>query len=290
MMTRGIDQGASLRIITEGLGVSPQVQGVGPRSIAITSGKGGVGKTSVAANLAFILAGMGLKVVVLDADMGLANVDVILGLSPRLTLRDFLFGNCDLRDILLDGPGGIRVLPGGSGQWELTDLSRDQQLMLVAGINTLREEHDLLLIDTAAGLSSNVLRFNALAEEVLVVVTPEPTSITDAYAIIKLMFLRHRRNRFLVLVNEARNEREAREAFEGLNGVVERFLRFSLTEVGSLPWDPAVTRAVKSQKPFAHLFPEAKATHSLQEVAGRLRGMTPRADSLGGMTLFGPYA
>jgi len=284
-----MDQGATLRLMSAEKRMMAPMPEQTLRSVAITSGKGGVGKTSVAANLAFVFAQMGVRVLVLDADLGLANIDVLLGLSPKRTLRDFLSGACDLREVLLEGPGGMRILPAGSGIWELTQLSREQRLALSAGINELRDEHDLLLIDTAAGVSSNVLHFNATAEEVVVVVTPEPTSIADAYAVIKLMFVRHSRKRFLLLVNEARSPKEADEVFQGLNRVVERFLDFSLTELGSIPWDQAVTRSIKSQRPFAELFPSAKATQSLKEMAIRLRSMPPRSESLGEMTLFGPY-
>ncbi len=290
MITRVMDQGATLRMLRASAASRENPYAQGLRSIAVTSGKGGVGKTSIVVNLAFLLSQMGVRVLVLDADMGLANIDVVLGLSPENTLKDFLAGTCELREVLLEGPGGMKILPAGSGVWELTDLNQQQRLSLIGAVNALREEHDLLLIDTAAGVSSNVLQFNAIAEEVMIVVTPEPTSITDAYAVIKLMFTRYRRRSFLTLVNGARMARDARETFQGLNGVVERFLQFSLTELGSLPWYPVVARSVRSQRAFADLFPTAKATQSLRDVALRLRDMSGRTESYGEITLFGPYA
>lgn len=262
---------------------------VGLRSIAVTSGKGGVGKSSVVANLALILAEMEVRVLVLDGDMGLANIDVLLGLSPQYTLKDFLQGDRNLGDIVLEGPKGMRVLPAGCGIMELTDLSREQRLSLVSEINALGKEHDLLLIDTGAGVSSNVLLFNALAEEIMVVVTPEPASITDAYALIKLMSLKYRRRHFAVLVNEARSEKEANQVFQALNRTVESLLQVSLTELGFLPWDANVVRSVKSQKPFVELFPAARITQQLRKVAHRLRGLSRRAETLGELTFFGPY-
>jgi flagellar biosynthesis protein FlhG len=289
-MMGATDQGATLRLMSANKDLVALAGDRGLRSLAITSGKGGVGKTSIAANLAFVLAGMGVRVLVLDADMGLANIDVLLGLSPQRTLRDFLSGTCDLREVLLEGPNGMHILPSGSGLWELTHLSREQRLVLMSGINDLKDEHDLLLIDTAAGVSPNVLHFNATAEEVLVVVTPDPPSITDAYALIKLMFTRYRRRHFLVVVNGARNGQEAGETFRGLNGVVERFLHLSLTDLGSVPCDPAVARSVRSQRPFADLYPSAKATQSLEALARRLLAVSPRGEAAGEMTLFGPYA
>ena len=210
MMTRMMDQSATLRIMSASKAQPSPSPTNGLRSIAVTSGKGGVGKTSLVANLAFLLGEMGTRVLVLDADMGLANIDVLLGLSPQYTLKDFLDGTLALRDILIEGPGAMKILPAGSGVLELTDLNREQRLSLVGEINALGRDHDLLLIDTAAGVSSNVLHFNALAEEVIVVVTPQPASITDAYALIKLMSMRYRRRHFLVLVNEASSKKEGR--------------------------------------------------------------------------------
>ncbi|MGQ9857092.1 MAG: MinD/ParA family protein [Thermodesulfobacteriota bacterium] len=289
MMLAG-DQGATLRRMRLRRHAGEALEAPSLRSLAITSGKGGVGKTSLAANLACVLAETGSKVLLLDADMGLANVDVLLGLSPERTIKDFLAGHCPLRDVIVEGPAGIRILPAGSGQSDLTYLSRDQRLTLYAGINGFGQEYDLILIDTAAGVSPNVLHFNAMAERLLVVVTPEPTSITDAYAMIKLMFIHYKRRDFWILVNGARSVQEATETFGGLNGVVERFLRFSLTDLGWVPWDSAVARSVRSQRPFVHLYPEARATQNLRGVARRLREMAGREESLGEMTFFGPYA
>jgi flagellar biosynthesis protein FlhG len=249
-----------------------------------------VGKTTIVANLAYLMAKMDMRVLVLDADMGLANIDLLLGLSPIYTLKDFLDGSRCIREILLEGPSGMRILPAGSGVWELTHLNREQRLSLMAEINALRGEHDVLLIDTAAGVSSNVLHFNAAAEEVVVLVTPEPTSITIAYALIKLMSMRYRRKRFLILVNESKSEQEAKQVFQGLNGVVERFLQFSLTNLGFLPWDAAVGRSIRSQRALVELFPEAKVVQRLQKVALQLRALPGRKESFGEITLFGPYA
>jgi flagellar biosynthesis protein FlhG len=289
MITHSMDQGATLRLISYLRTPVDQEMVKGLRSIAVTSGKGGVGKTTVVANLACLMARMNLRVLVLDADMGLANIDLLFGLSPSYTMKDFLDGSRGLREILLEGPSGMRILPAGSGVWELTHLTSEQRLSLMGEINALRGEHDVLLIDTAAGVSPNVLHFNAVAEEVVILVTPEPTSITDAYALIKLMSLRYRRKRFLVLVNESRNEQEAKQVFQGLNGVVERFLQFSLTNLGSLPWDSAVSRAIKSQRALVELFPEARVVQRLREVAQQLRALPARKESFGEMTLFGPY-
>ena len=290
MVTRVADQGATLRAMSSSKMALEQSLAGGLRSIAITSGKGGVGKTTIVANLGYLLSTMGVRVLVLDGDMGLANIDVLLGLSPVHTMRDFLSGYRELRDVLIDGPGGMKILPTGSGVWEMTDLNREQRLSLMTEINALKDDHDILLIDTAAGVSSNVLHMNAVAEEVVVVVTPEPTSITDAYALIKLLYIRNKRRRFLILVNQARSVREAKQVFQGLNNVVERFLEFSLEEMGSIPWDSNVSRSIRSQQAMAELFPDTRAVKKLKEVAQRLKKLPARKDSAGEMTLFGPYA
>lgn len=260
------------------------------RSMAITSGKGGVGKTSLTANLALLLCDMGVRTLVLDADAGLANIDVVLGLSPKLTLRDFLYGDSDIEDIVMEGPGGMRVVPAGSGVLELTHLDRDQRLRLNEAINGLAAGHDLLLIDTPAGISSNVLHFNAMSEEIMVVVTPEPTSLTDAYALVKLMVTRHRRRHFSILVNGTRSPAEGEQAFWGLNQAAERFLGISLVQAGFIPWDPSVPRSVRSQEPFVRINPTGKATESLRQVAARILDMKPRQGSDAEVILFGPYA
>lgn len=285
------DQGATLRKLSlrGRIGHNPAGSSC-VRSLAVTSGKGGVGKTSLAANLACLISDMGKKVLLFDADMGLANVDVLFGLNPERTIKDFLEGRYLLEEIITDGPSGLKILPGGSGQWELTHLTKEQRLLLYSGINLLRGEHDILLIDTAAGVSQNVLHFNAMAERLIVIVTPEPTSITDAYALIKIMFLNYRRRDFLILVNNVRSAQEARVTFEGLNRVVETFLKFSLKELGWIPWDGSIINSVRSQRPFVHMFPEAKATRKLKEIAAKIMDMAGREDSIGEMTLFGPYA
>ncbi|MGQ9655623.1 MAG: MinD/ParA family protein [Thermodesulfobacteriota bacterium] len=260
------------------------------RSMAITSGKGGVGKTSLTANLALLLCDMGVRTLVLDADAGLANIDVLLGLSPKLTLKDFIAGDSSMEDIVMEGPGGMKVVPAGSGVLELTHLDRDQRLRLNEAINGLAARHDLLLIDTPAGVSSNVLHFNAMSEEIMVVVTPEPTSLTDAYALVKLMVTKHRRLRFSVLVNAIRSQAEGEQAFWGLNQAAERFLGVSLVQAGCIPWDPSVPRSVRSQEPFVRMAPTARATESLRQVAARIMEMKPRQGSDAEVILFGPYS
>jgi flagellar biosynthesis protein FlhG len=161
-----------------------------PRVISITSGKGGVGKTNVVANLAFAFTRMGRKVLVLDADLGLANIDILLGLTPQYTIEHFLRGEKSLSEIMTKGPGGMSILPASSGVYELVNLNEAEKLFLLNEVDLIADQIDLLLIDTGAGISSNVLYFNTAAQESIVIATPEPTSITDAYALIKVLATR----------------------------------------------------------------------------------------------------
>ena len=200
------DQAYTLRrIVRDGRAASM------PQVIAVTSGKGGVGKTSFVINAAIILASVGKKVLILDADLGLANIDVMLGLTPRYNIQHVLDGECSLRDIMIEGPAGIRIIPSASGIQELSDLSSEQQLTLVNALDHFDDDIDYMFVDTGAGISRNVMYFNAAAQRILVVATPEPTSITDAYALIKVVHKKYGINRFALVVNNVRSKVEGDE-------------------------------------------------------------------------------
>lgn len=258
----------------------------GVHTIAVASGKGGVGKTNVVANLAVALQRHGRRVVVVDADLGLANVDTLLGLNPRATLRHVLRGECAIQDTVVEGPAGIRVVPAASGFEELTQLSHEQRLHLLAQVDSLEGSCDVVLIDTGAGISQNVLFFATAAQQTLVVVTPDPTSLTDAYALIKVLATRYAERSFGVLVNMARSEWEARRTFTQLLRVAERFLHVSLDWVGWVPLDPEVGEAVRRQQAVLDLAPGAPASRAFREVAERLaRGPETRTPK-GGLQFF----
>ncbi|MFN8542726.1 MAG: MinD/ParA family protein [Candidatus Binatia bacterium] len=255
------------------------------RVVAVTSGKGGVGKTSVTANVAVALAQRGKRVCVLDADLGLANLDVVLGLSPRESLLDVLRGERRLMDVVVDGPAGVRVIPAASGVAELTALGPEGQLRLLEEVDSLDGSLDVLLVDTAAGISSNVLWFAAAAAEALVVITPEPTAITDAYALIKVLATRHGRRDFLVVVNMAAGRADAEAAFRRLARVAERFLRVALHYQGYVPLDDMVPRAVRGQQPVVLSAPGAPASLAIGMLAERIAARDP-AGASGGMQFF----
>jgi flagellar biosynthesis protein FlhG len=268
----------------EGGGAPP---GKGPRVIAVSSGKGGVGKTNVVANLAFALTRLGEKVLVWDADLSLANLDVLLGLTPRYTIEHLLSRKRKLLEILVEGPGGMTILPASSGIQELAALDESQKLFLLSELEGLADKISVLLIDTGAGISSNVLYFNIAAEELIVVVTPEPTSMTDAYALMKVLAHKHQKKNFAVLVNSARSGPEAREVFRKISRVVDRFLGdVSLDYAGFIPFDEKLPAAVKQQRAVLEAFPQAASSRSFMEIARALREKPGRGESCGNLQFF----
>ena len=237
------------------------------RIIAVTSGKGGVGKTNVVANLAVSLSELGKKVVVLDADFGLANIDVLLGLTPRFHLGHVLFGNKTLTEIMVQGPKGIRIIPASSGLQRLSELTQAQRDQLVESFADLDTDTDYFLVDTAAGISTNVIHFLMAAHEVIVVRAPEPTDIVDAYATIKIILAADPEKQVRVLINSVQNESEAREVFTQINTVVKRFLNCEVSFFGHVERDGHVRRAVRSQVLVTHLFPNAPASRCFRNLA-----------------------
>lgn len=256
----GLDAMASEAISHEPLNARTRV-------IAVSSGKGGVGKTNVVANWAVALARLSQRVLVLDADLSLGNLDVLLGLVPRYTIEHVLSGACTLEEICLEGPAGIHVLPASSGVPHLTTLTEAQQLMIQEQLEHLAAGMDVLLIDTGAGISPNVTFFASSANETVIVVTPEPTSLTDAYALIKVLTRRYREHRFKVLVNLAKGPREAADVFRKLDRAVDRFLQVAVESIGYVPQDDYVPFAVKRQKAVAELYPDSPASQAFARLA-----------------------
>lgn len=243
----------------------------GIRVISVTSGKGGVGKTNVVANLALALCSMGKRVLVLDADLGLANMDVMLGLNPRYTISHVLKGEKRLEEVMVSSPGGFKLIPAASGLQELTELDDSQRLFLLNELDLLQDMFDILLIDTGAGISSNVMYFNFAAMEKVVIVTNEPTSLTDAYALIKVLYHKYRQKRFKVLVNAARSAEEAYRIYRHLGLVADQFLGSpSLDYLGWIPYDRLVPMAIRQQQMVLQRYPDSAAGKSFMEVAKTL--------------------
>ena len=245
--------------------------------IAVTSGKGGVGKTNVVANLAMALSLGGKRVLVLDADLGLGNLDVLLGVVPQYTLEHVLSGAKRVSEIILQGPGGIMILPASSGIQDLTALSREQQVILQDELDRISADVDVLLIDTGAGISSNVLFFAVAAQEILVVASPEPTSITDAYALMKVLSSRFSERHFRLLVNMAKSQRDAREVYRKIGLVADRFLNVSIDYVGYIPADEHVPKAVCRQRAVVEAYPHAPASQEFYRLADTVGHWSPTA-------------
>jgi len=253
--------------------------------IAVTAGKGGVGKSNVSVNLAVALAQMNKSVMLMDADLGLANVDIMLGLHTKYNLSHVIQGTCHLSDIILQGPNGIRVIPAASGTEFMTQLTKAEHAGIIDAFNELTDDLDYMIIDTAAGISDTVLSFTRSSQELIVVVCDEPTSLTDAYALIKVMSKRYEWTRFHILANMVRNIKDGRELFNKLFKVAEQFLDVQLDYLGAIPFDEHVHKAVKKQKPVVLAYPDSLATASIRELAAGVSNW-PYNPLLGGNTSF----
>ncbi len=258
-----------------------------PRVIAVTSGKGGVGKTNIVGNLAVAFASLDKKVMIFDADLGLANIDIILGLNPVYNMGHVINGEKTLSDIIMDGPKKIKVIPAGSGLSELTQLTEGQKLNLLTEFETLDETIDIFLIDTGAGISSNVLYFNLAADECIIVATNEPTSITDAYAMMKVMAVQHDKKYFKLLVNMSDSAEIAKSVYLNLNQATDRFLNGVVIEyIGYLPSDIMLKKAVINRKTVLEMFPDAISSKAFIKLAVNMLESPLRYDSDGNIKFF----
>jgi flagellar biosynthesis protein FlhG len=253
-----VDQAAGLRRM-----VSPEPV----RVIAVTGGKGGVGKTNISINLAVAMADQGKRVMVLDADLGLANIDVVLGLHPDYDLSHVLRGERTLEEVLIEGPSGVQVAPAASGVQQMAELSEAEHAGLIRAFSDVGSGLDAMVVDTAAGISDSVVSFSRAAQEVVVVVCDEPASITDAYALIKLLNREYGIDRFRILSNMARGAQEGRDLYRKMCRVTDRYLDVMLSFMGSIPYDDNLRKAVKSQKPVVHAFPRSRAAQAFKNLA-----------------------
>jgi flagellar biosynthesis protein FlhG len=259
--------------------------GSGVKVIAVASGKGGVGKTNTVINLAAALAGAGSRVMVLDADLGLGNLDVMLGLAPEYNLKHVFNGEKRLSEIIVEGPRGIRIIPAASGIQEVTRAGTREQQILMEQLGEYEEQLDFFLIDAAAGISDMVTGFVRAADAALIVATPEPTSMTDAYALMKVLCNRYGEKKFYLLLNQVTGEGEARQIYSQLSRVGEKFLDITLIFLGYIPKDASIPRAVRSQQAVVEKEPDSPAALAFVEVARRLKRL-PLQRGRGGLSYF----
>jgi len=249
--------------------------------IAVTSGKGGVGKSNITVNLAVMLAQQGQKLLVMDADLGLANIDVLLGLTPQYNLSHVLSGECSLEDTIIDGPEGIKIIPASSGTRSMADLSPAENAGIIRAFSELTTPIDTLLIDTAAGLSDSVVSYVRASREVIVVVCDEPASITDAYAMIKVMNRDFDVQRFHILANQAHSIQQGRELYIKLSRVAEKYLDATLDFIGSIPYDDYLKKSVQKQKCVTQTYPRSPASMAFRKLAQKVQSW-PVPKTMGG--------
>lgn len=254
--------------------------------IAVTSGKGGVGKTNIAVNLAVSMARQGREVVLFDADLSLANVDIALGLKPRYDIRHVMSGERTLEEILLEGPEGVRIVPASSGISSMTDLSTPERAGLISAFSELTIPIDTLIVDTGAGIDSSVLSFSSACQSIIVVICDEPTSITDAYALIKVLNKECGVKKFQLLANMVDNESQGRLLYGKLSRVAERFLDVSLGYLGAIPRDSYLRKAVQQQSAVVEVYPRCPSAQALMKVADNIHIDAGPCTGTGGLGFF----
>ena len=258
-----------------------------PRVIAVTSGKGGVGKTNIVGNLAVAMTRLGKRVVIIDADVGLANIDIVFNLRPEYNIRHVVSGEKSLSEVMVRTGHGIGILPGGSGFADLTRLDQGEKLTLLAEFETLADQADVIFLDTGAGISSNVLYFNAASDECLVVATTEPTSITDAYALMKVMSQEHATRHFKLVVNMVEKEADAKRVYQTLSNALDKFLKNVVLEyAGFIPFDPGLQAAVRNRSILLDTSSNTPAGEAMTDIAAKLLRSEGKNNARGSLNFF----
>jgi len=285
------DQASSLREMVK-KGQNPEGRKKMPRKnslrvVAVSSGKGGVGKTNVVAGLALSLARTGKKVLIIDADLGLANIDILFNVRPELNISDVMNGEATIKEILVDLQENISLIPAGSGISDLTRLSDAQKLSLLNEFDSVDGDFDYVLVDTGAGISDNVLYFNIAADDCIIVTTTEPTAITDAYALMKVMSLEHGYRHFKLIVNMVKSEKDAKKVYFSLSQAASKFLDSAVIEyIGCLPVEPKISESVIRRMPYINSNPDSEFTNAMTKIAGVLSRSVPKNTDSGNLKLF----
>lgn len=254
--------------------------------VAVTSGKGGVGKTQLSVNLSVALASMHRRVVLLDADFGLGNADLLMGLQPETTIADVIAGQASLQDILMEGPGGIRFVPASSGVQGMTALSGQQHAALIHGFGALSDDLDVLVVDTASGISETVVNFVSASQEVILVICGEPASVADARALVKVLSEERGVFRFRVVANMVRNAQEGKTAFAALNAACEDSLDVALHYLGHVPFDEHMRLAAQKRKPLLEVAPRSRGAQAIRVLAEKIDRLPPSAVPSGQLEFF----
>ena len=255
------------------------------RVIAVASGKGGVGKTNVSVNVGISLVQMGQRVVLMDADMGLANVDILLGVYPKYNLSHVLAGEKTLDEIMVTAPSGLKLIPGASGIQKMTELSTIEQAAVIRAFSEIDQQIDVLIVDTAAGISASVVNFSRACQEIIIVICDEPTSLTDAYAFIKLLNRDYACNNFHIIANMVQTVQQGRALFQKLNKVTDNYLDVTLQFAGAIPYDEYLRESVKKQTPVVIGFPRSKSAQAMKSIATKI-GNWPLKTQAGGYIEF----
>jgi flagellar biosynthesis protein FlhG len=256
------------------------------RVIAVTGGKGGIGKTTISVNLAILFAKMRKKVLLFDADLGLANVDVLLGLNPEKNIQDFIAGNCSLNDICMNGPHGLKIIPSTSGFQKMADLSTTESANLIRSFSSLTDKIDIMIVDMASGISSQVMDFTHASQDILVVVCNDPSSLMDSYAVIKILHQQYARSRFGIIVNKVRNSYEGYNVFSRFQATAARFMNVSMHFLGHVPQDDYVTIAARDRVAVVDKFPKSNSSLAFTNLCHSINHWSDNSSLAGGIHFF----
>ncbi len=254
--------------------------------ISVTSGKGGVGKTSIVTNLAHQIAREGKRVLILDGDLGMANVDIMFNVRPERSIHDLVTGECSVEEVVVEVAKNISLIAGGSGIFELQNLSVFEKQALLDQVSALGPAYDVMLVDTAPGIDDNVLYLNSAAHQICVVVTPDPASVADSYALIKVLNQRCRENKFSIICNQVKDEADGRRLYERLDSVAKKFLYVGLDYAGSIPSDPMLRQATRAQQLVSRAYPDAPSVQAIAKLANGLNGGASTRECKGSLQFF----